>query len=188
MNIKSCLLAASLVVAAATNANAAGNLVQNGTFDGSLGEWDFTSPVSYGASLIADTGVIDTILPGGNSIVQTLSLAAGHYELSFTGLFLGANSSLSVSIAGVTEQFTGAAISGVHTIAFDVSSADDFDLTFGGKAANGFLAFVAVDNVSVTSVTSVPGPEAGAGLAGLAMAGIGAYMIRRRRQDKAATA
>lgn len=38
------------------------------------------------------------------------------------------------------------------------------------------------------AVIPVPGPEAGAGLAGLAMAGVGAYMVRRRRQETAATA
>lgn len=38
------------------------------------------------------------------------------------------------------------------------------------------------------AVVPVPGPEAGAGLAGLAMAGIGAYMVRRRRQETAVAA
>lgn len=41
-------------------------------------------------------------------------------------------------------------------------------------------------SASVTPVTSVPGPEAGAGLAGLALAGIGAYAVRRRRKEVAA--
>lgn len=49
---------------------------------------------------------------------------------------------------------------------------------YGG--GGGAISLVSSDVPTVP----VPGPEAGAGLAGLAMAGIGAFVVRRRRQSE----
>lgn len=185
MNIKSCVLAAALVFAGAVHSNAA-STVTNGGFDGNLSAWNFSSVVNWGLSRAQDRGVVDTILPGSGWISQTLNLVAGNYSLAFDGLYRGAGSTLNVSINGFSSSYTNSQISGAKTLDFSIFTDGSYTLAFGGKANGALNAFVAVDNVALTNVTSVPGPEAGAGLGALAMGGLAFWMNRRRKDTQTA--
>ena len=155
--------------------------VVNGSFDGALGDWNYSSNVNRVLSAIGNLGVVDTVLPGAGSIVQSLFLEVGQYTLAFDSFFSGAGTTLSVSIAGLTESLAGSELSGHQSRTFDISSSGLYDLVFFGRARGNFASFVAVDNVSVSSVVAVPGPEAGAGLAGLAFGGLMLWAVTRRR-------
>ena len=193
MNVKSPLVAMALLVALSAPVLAE-EKVKNGGFDGSLNDWEFSSQFNKAASGVADVGVVDTVglFRVSGSIAQTLSLDVGKYLFSFDGFFGGSNSSSLIASIGNTtvgevllQTFTGSGISGNHEFEFNVATKGDYELYFESLAL-GFLGYVAVDNVSVSSVVAVPGPEAGAGLAGLAMAGMYAWASRRRKAKVAA--
>ncbi|TNM65341.1 hypothetical protein [Aliirhizobium smilacinae] len=113
-------------------------------------------------------------------MTQLLSLSAGSYKLAFTGLFIGSNTTINYSIAGLAGTLTGSQIAGGHSFDFNVTGpTTNYLLSFTGFA-RGPLGVAAVDNVSVNQVTAVPGPEAGAGLGALAMAGVAVWARRRR--------
>lgn len=193
MNFKFALLAA-VVAAGMSTAAVAQEQVDNGGFNGGLGDWTFSSPVNQIASDLGNVGVVDTRLPGYGAIVQVLNLTAGAYNFSFDGILNGnAGSSLIATIYNSSvgqvlfASFSGSAINGSQTgYTFDVAEAGDYTLRFYGRALGGLTSFVAVDNVSITPVVPVPGPEAGAGIAGLAMAGMYVWASRRRRNKAAA--
>lgn len=192
MIIKKYLVAAVLCMGLSSQAFA-DEKVTNGSFNGFLGSsWSFSNIENRIASNAANAGVVDTILPGSGWLSQTLTLAAGSYKLVFDGLFSGSsNSTLNYSISGLSGALvsavggsfggaTGNPISGSHEATFDVATGGTFELLFSGRARGGLLSYVAVDNVSVSTVTAVPGPEAGAGLGALAMGGIAMWARRRR--------
>lgn len=193
MKLKSVFLAAILAAGLSTVA-VAQEQVDNGGFNGGLGDWSFSSPINRVASQLGNVGVVDTRLPGQGFISQVLTLVAGSYNFSFTGFLNGnSQSSLFVSVADAAGQylsasFSGSEINGPQTgYTFTVARDGDYDLFFFGTALGGIASFIAVDNVSVTpAVVPVPGPEAGAGLAGLAMAGMYVWASRRRKAQSAA--
>lgn len=190
LKFKSVLMAAVLAAGMSTAAFAQ-EQVDNGGFDGSLGDWQFSSPINLGASLFLNSGVVDTSLfSGPGAIFQVLSLEVGRYSFSFDGILNGnTGSSLLASIYSTTagqlllETFTGSSIAGAKSYEFDVATAGDYNLLFLGTARGGLIA---VDNVSVAPAVAVPGPEAGAGLAGLAMAGMYVWASRRRKAQTVA--
>ncbi|QEE43351.1 hypothetical protein FVA81_01505 (plasmid) [Rhizobium sp. WL3] len=168
--------------------------VDNGGFDGGLGDWKFSSPLNNLASQVVDAGVVDTggLFNVSNYIAQVLTLEVGRYTFSFDGFFNGGSgSSLFASIGNssvgqlILKSFTGSEISGAKSYEFDVAAAGNYRLLFLGNST-GFGSAIAVDNVSVSPVVAVPGPEAGAGLAGLAMAGMYVWASRRRKSQAAA--
>ena len=180
MIIRKYLIAAALCAGLSSQAFAAES-VTNGGFNGSLGDWSFSNFENRVASTVSNRGVVDTILPGSGWLSQTLSLAAGTYKLAFQGLFSGTGGSLlNYSIAGLAGELTGSQINGNKAYEFTVSTEGNYELLFGGRARGGVLSYVAVDNVSVSSVTAVPGPEAGAGLGALAMGGLAMWARRWR--------
>lgn len=193
MNFKSVVLAA-VVAAGMSTAAVAQEQVENGGFNGGLGDWSFSTPVNQIASQLSNVGVVDTRLPGQGSIFQVLSLAVGTYNFSFDGLFRGNSSSSLIaqiynSTAGqlLLASFSGSAINGTQTgYTFTVQEAGDYELSFTGTARGGIASYIAVDNVSISPTVAVPGPEAGAGLAGLAMAGMYVWASRRRKAQAAA--
>lgn len=192
MKFKTTLVAAVLAAGMSTAAFA-DEQVGNGGFNGGLGDWNFSSPLNRIASQLTDVGVVDT---GGffnvaGYIAQVLTLEVGRYTLSFDGFFSGGNgSSLTASISSSTlgqlilKSFTGSQISGSKSYEFDVATTGDYTLLFRGNST-GLISAIAVDNVSVAPVP-VPGPEAGAGLAGLAMAGMYVWTSRRRKSQATA--
>lgn len=192
MRIKSAFIAAVLAAGMSTVA-VAQEQVDNGGFNGGLGDWSFSSPVNLIASQLSDVGVVDTRLPGSGALLQVLNLAVGSYTFSFDGILSGNNSSsLFASIFNnsasqlLLASFTGSAINGSKSFNFNVAEAGNYNLLFLGTARGGLASYVAVDNVSVSPVVAVPGPEAGAGLAGLAMAGMYVWASRRRKAQSAA--
>lgn len=185
---------AAVLAAGLSSAAVASEQVDNGGFDGGLGDWKFSSSLNRLASQVVDAGVVDTggLFNASNSIAQVLMLDVGRYTFSFDGFFSGGNgSSLFASIGNssigqlLLKSFTGSAISGSKSFEFDVATAGNYNLLFLGNAS-GLGSFIAVDNVSVAPVVAVPGPEAGAGLAGLAMAGMYVWASRRRKSRAAA--
>lgn len=191
MSIKSAFIAAVLAAGMSTVA-VAQEQVDNGGFNGGLGDWSFSSPLNQIASGLTNVGVVDTGVSGQGSIFQVLNLALGSYSFSFDGIFDGnRRSSLFVSIFNNTASqlvlatFTGSNINGSKSFNFDVAEAGDYNLLFLATARGGLGSYVAVDNVSVNAIP-VPGPEAGAGLAGLAMAGMYVWASRRRKAQSAA--
>lgn len=192
MKIKSALLAA-VIAAGISTVSVAQEQVDNGGFNGGLGDWSFSSPLNQFVSGLANVGVVDTRAPGQGFISQVMTLVAGSYNFSFTGFLNGnSQSSLLVIIADsageyLQESFNGSEINGSQTgYTFTVDQDGDYDMFFFGTARGGIASFIAVDNVSVTPVVPVPGPEAGAGLAGLAMAGMYVWALRRRKAQATA--
>jgi hypothetical protein len=146
---------------------------------------------SFAAETVS-TGVTATdyyTTPG--NIYQTVTSfvisTAGKYTLSLNIDLLGsttlANVGATIFKAGATDPLaeiykltktdttkTGSQIlldAGTYTVSWEISS-------LGGRTAA---------TLSATSVTAVPGPEAGAGLGALAMLGV-AYWAKRRRDEK----
>ncbi|AYD00557.1 hypothetical protein [Neorhizobium sp. NCHU2750] len=187
MIIKMYLAAAILAGGLSAQASAA-EAVVNGGFDGVLSpEWSFSRVSNRVASTISNTGVVDTILPGSSTLSQSIYLTAGNYNFDFTGFFLGSTTVLKYSIDSlVSGKLTGSEIAGSKSYGFSVATEGFYDLTFKALAGGSLAAFAAVDNVSVSSVTAVPGPEAGAGLGALALGGV-AMWAKRRQQAKALT-
>lgn len=192
MKFKSIVMAAVLAAGVAGSAIAQEN-VENGGFNGGLGDWSFSSPINLGASLAGDVGVVDTSLfSGPGAILQVLRLEVGRYAFSFDGLFSGRqSSSLFASIFNsdgaqlIQMTFSGSDINGFKSDEFNVAEGGLFGILFVGTSNGRLGSFVAVDNVSVAPL-AVPGPEAGAGLAGLAMAGMYVWASRRRKAQNAA--
>lgn len=192
MNFRTAFAAAFLAASLATGA-VAEEKVDNGGFDGRLNDWGFSSLVNQGLSNSNNVGVVDTnLFPTANAIWQVVSLEVGRYLFSFDGIFSGGKGSgLVASIFDsrlgqvLQESFKGSAINGSKSYEFDVAKAGNFTLFFLGDAV-GRNGYIAVDNVSITPVVAVPGPEAGAGLAGLAMAGMYVWASRRRKTQAAA--
>jgi hypothetical protein len=186
-------LVAAVLAAGMSTAAVASEQVDNGGFNGGLGDWNFSSPLNRVASQIGDVGVVDTggLFNVAGYIAQVLTLEVGRYTFSFDGFFSGGNgSSLSASISNsslgqlILKSFTGSQISGSKSYEFDVATAGNYKLLFLGNST-GLLSAITVDNVSVSPVP-VPGPEAGAGLAGLAMAGMYVWASRCRKSQAAA--
>jgi hypothetical protein len=168
--------------------------VDNGGFNGRLNDWGFSSPLTLLASRVADVGVVDygDFFGATGAIWQVLSLDVGRYTFSFDATSTGGNnSSLIASIVSsrfgqaILKSFQGSEISGAKSYEFNVTQAGTYSLVFQGTSAQ-LASFITVDNVSITPVVAVPGPEAGAGIAGLAMAGIYAFVARRRKAQAAA--
>jgi hypothetical protein len=188
------VLVAAVLTAGMSTAAVATEQVDNGGFDGGLGDWRFSNTAHRAASQVFDAGVVDTggIYDVTGYIAQILSLEVGRYTFSFDGFFSGGmGSSLSASISNssigqlILKSFTGSEISGAKSYEFDVATAGDYNLLFLGNS-KGLFSAITVDNVSVSPVVAVPGPEAGAGLAGLAMAGMYVWASRRRKSQTAA--
>lgn len=185
------LLATALLTMMAGNVFAAG--VSDGGFDGkTLKDWNFSQPANKVLSAASNTGILDTILTPAGTISQAFKLAVGNYTLGFDSFGIGSGSSISVSlgsnklgslISGVT--FDASKINGHQTINFSVAKAGTYKLVFSGQALGSILAVAGIDNVAVNSAVAVPGPEAGAGLGALAMAGAAVWVRRRRAPAKA---
>lgn len=183
------VFAAAVLVAGMSTAALAAEEVDNGGFNGRLNEWSFSSPVTQLASRATDVGVVDygDLLGMTGAIWQVLSLDVGRYTFSFDATSTGGrNSSLIASIVSssfgqaILQSFRGSDINGAKSYEFNVTQTGNYRLLFQGTSAR-LGSYIAVDNVSVTPVVAVPGPEAGAGIAGLAMAGIYAFVARRRK-------
>lgn len=198
MKLKAALLAAVIAAGAASGAGAA-DTVTNGSFT-EVNKWTFSSPVNRIASELTDVGVVDT---GGlfdnvaGLLTQSIQLTVGKYFLTFDGLFRGNSGSwLTATITSskggtpLLESLNGSEIAGSQKFGFEVTKAGKYTLLFGGLSLGRLGSYIAVDNVAITKAPNnnipVPGPEAGAGLAGLAMVGMYAWASRRRKAQVSA--
>lgn len=186
MIVKKYILAGALCLGMSTQVFAATDAVTNGGFNGPLGAWHFSNPVNRVASNVSNTGIVDTILPGSGTLSQAFHLDAGTYSLDFTGFLFGKGTTLSYSIGGLAATVYSA-VAGANHHDFTVAPGGaNYTLTFFGTAKGSLLAYASVDNVSVTGVTAVPGPEAGAGLGALALGGMAMWARRRQREHNVA--
>lgn len=121
-----------------------------------------------------------------------VTLTAGWYKLSLK--LQGYNTVFSSVSALLVEKTTGAAIANAttgvtgsvpqntQTTLFQLLTAGKYGISFtGGAWGNSATA-----NATLTNVTPVPGPEAGAGLGALALGGLALYMKRRQKEELAA--
>jgi hypothetical protein len=186
MIIKKYIFAAALCFGLSTHAFA-DEKVTNGTFDGSLRDWTFSSAITRGLSQVSNTGVVDTAFGGSQTITQMLTLSAGTYSLAFSNLLTGRFTTLEYSIAGLIGGTLSGTQIGNFKDFFTVTGSEPMQylLSFTGTA-RGIGGIAVVDNVSVNQITAVPGPEAGAGLGALAMGGMALWVRRRRMQQEAA--
>lgn len=125
-------------------------------------------------------------------IGQVFSLAAGSYVFSLSPDAENGQKiegSLTAVLKGLTYAFEksltidfGSNPKTSKPLSFDLVQAGDFTIDWSGDAKRG--TFGAAASIRGNTV-AVPGPEAGAGIGALAMAGV-AYAVSRRKKARAA--
>lgn len=184
--MKGILIAGIMAVsflAGSANAATVTELVKDGGFNATpIKDWSFSGQANSGQSQTQDRGVV--VFSNGQarfgSLWQTIALGAGNYSLAFDAISSVSGGALTVSLGSfINDTFSvgTSAVSKTYNFSVSPASAGSFNLTFSGT----LKGTLAVDNVSVGKIASVPGPEAGAGLGALAMGGV-AFLLHRRRQ------
>lgn len=132
----------------------------------------------------------------GNGLNDVFSLVVGSYDFSLKMLQSNGNpnGSLSARLIGITTSFDtilkitfGGGSSTTDTSSFSLTEAGTFRIDWTGgveKEKGNAGTFEGVATIQSTTV-AVPGPEAGAGIGALAMAGL-AYAASRRRKLRTA--
>ena len=184
------LLTASLGLAIAPGAGAAGNLILNGNFaTGDFTDWTKSGDIDVDGSTFlislpgTDSYYAVASIPG--SISQTIATTIGtQYTLSFLSNNNTDNTggSLSGKINGST-LFTAASIylttdhswltQSYNFTATTTSTSVELDLNFGGAHGNGYI-----DDIAVTELSPVPEPSEWAA-ASVALLGL-VYVAKRR--------
>lgn len=128
------------------------------------------------------------IISSTSNVANIFSLAAGNYIFSLTGDAENGskvNGSLTAVLKGISYAFEktltikfGTNASTPSPISFALLNTGNFTIDWSGSAEKGTLAATAALK---GQTVAVPGPEAGAGLGALAMAGV-AYLVSRRRK------
>lgn len=133
---------------------------------------------------------------------DVLSLTDGTYTLKLLSTLVNSGASSYASAGAALYKYTlsGAFVGGVMSLSGENNSVGtktlDLSTTFNlTDTANYLFAFTSIAsaaggssslNATLSQVTAVPGPEAGAGLGALAMGGMALYLKRRRKEDAAA--
>lgn len=180
MNIKSFALAAALVAAAVTSANAATpNQIDSGKFENGWGEW---------SKVKSTIGTLDGSNAAKIGNGTALGIIAQYFTVAADGLYSFAFDFKSIQklsfsitdvasgVAMISDSIIGG-VAGKFSTSLSLDSDNLYSISFSSVNAK-------VDNVSVRSAAvPVPGPEAGAGVGALAMGGAALWMARRRREQ-----
>lgn len=178
MSIKSIALAAALVAAVVTSANAASpNQINDGKFESGWGDW---------SKVKSSIGTLDGSNAAKIGNGTALGVIAQYFSVAADGLYTLALDFKSIQKLNfsITDVASGMAVvsnsiiggvAGKFTTSLSLDADNLYSISFSSLNAK-------VDNVSVRAAVAVPGPEAGAGVGALAMGGAALWMARRRRE------